>query len=436
MRIALLHYHHRTGGVTRVIESQARALTLLGHEVIIPRDIDGLDYLTEPHLSAAQLRLLIEQAIGEPADLWIIHNPTLGKNILFPGLIASLAKSDVPLLLQCHDFAEDGRPSNYQLLRDHQLYPLAPHVHYAFINQRDRKFLIDAGIPADRCHSLPNALPATSARDTNSGHPLVFYPVRGIRRKNLGELCLWASHAPPGTRFAVARAPENPEWLPVHDEWQSFAAELNLPIDFDVVDSPESFDEWLGRASHIATTSIAEGFGLTFLEPHLLRKPLLGRDLPEITSDFKEQGLNLGHTYSRIPVPFHLLDLEEVRNSYLETVSRTYQAYGRPAEPNRWWDRLVEKGHLDFGNLPEEHQRHLIRNHHLPDFAAWLKNALNETSPVPQNLASWSEESYRNTLSTIIQTVSQSPPGPVSFLPKEHVLDRFLSPERFHFLRA
>ena len=58
--------------------------------------------------------------------------------------------------------------------------------------------------------------------------PLLLYPVRGIRRKNLGEFLLLTALAPEGTRFAVTRAPLNPAAKPVHDDWRRFARECAI----------------------------------------------------------------------------------------------------------------------------------------------------------------------------------------------------------------
>ncbi|MDB4729831.1 hypothetical protein OAF67_06080, partial [Akkermansiaceae bacterium] len=126
MKIALIHYHLRAGGVTRVIESQARVLEGMGHEVFIPQGLPLLDYCRKTKARAMDLLAEIDYEILEKVDLWIIHNPVLGKNVLFPDLIEALARRGERLLLQCHDFAEDGRPSNYEILRDRgNLYPLA-----------------------------------------------------------------------------------------------------------------------------------------------------------------------------------------------------------------------------------------------------------------------------------------------------------------------
>ena len=452
MTVLIVHYHLRCGGVTRVIESQVRALEEKGHKVIVASSgpkvdwcdhqliVPELDYCNDSPLSGKTLRELIPESPG----LWLIHNPTLAKNALFPELIECLAEERTHVLLQCHDFAEDGRPANYQRLSlVENLYPLAPNIHYAFVNTRDQSSLIEAGIPESQCHHLPNAIvPPKSDPSPENPVPLIFCPVRGIRRKNLGELCLLAAHAPGNVRFAVAVAPENPEWITIHNQWADLAAELGIPIDFNVVNrlapalgDSSSFASWLGHATHLITTSIAEGFGLTFLEPALLKKPLIGRDLPEITQDFSEQ--KLGSLYQSLPIALKHLDLEKLQEDFLNQVGETFHAYGFSIdnELEAAWLKFIESGSVDFGNLPESHQADLIRHHRFPEIETWLAESL-QSPPLPIDTYQWSLDRYANTLDGIIDSVTQSESASPTWLPKENVLAQFLLTDRFHFLRT
>jgi len=430
MTVLIVHYHLRTGGVTRIIHAQAKALKLLGHRVIVAsggpvREIDA-DTICEPSLDyQSEGTVNPEQLFATKADCWIIHNPTLGKNTGFPEFIEKASTAGIRLLLQCHDFAEDGRPANYALLSNSpNLYPVAPHIHYSLINRRDQQLLKDAGIPGKQCRYLPNAIVPPTASTQKPTDTLVFYPVRGIRRKNLGELCLLAAHAPEGVKFAVALAPENLAWMAIHNQWADFAKDLNLPVEFNVV-SDSDFPDWMARATHIVTTSVAEGFGLTFLEPAFLGKPLIGRNLPEITSDFPPYGT----LYERLPVP-----IGDCREDFLSALATCWQTYGQPLsddELSSAWDEFQKSP--DFGNLPEELQMKIIRDHPLPYLEEWLQKALK--IPADEiDLSPWSIENYASKISAILQEIED--PGPVSWLPKEKVLEQFLKPSRFHFLRT
>ncbi len=437
MTVLIVHYHLRPGGVTRVIESQVKVLRDQGHEVVVASSgpavdwgcqnllIPELDYQKEGQIPLAQL-------LEVPADLWIIHNPTLGLNVAYPDLIEAAARSGKKILMQIHDFVEDGRPENYQLLGDREnIYPLAPHIHYATVNRRDLETLKKAGIPEARCHFLPNAINPPTLSGSFPEEQLLFYPVRGIRRKNLGELCLLAAHAPEGTRFAIAlrAGSEEPQFL--HDDWESLAKEQNLPIEFDVVGrNPGSFKDWLERSSHFVTTSITEGFGLTFLDPAFLKKPLIGRDLPEITKDFTPYGT----LYQSIPIP--LKNLPDLQECFFEELQRTMSAYGSPLTQDQLksaWLNFSKNDEVDFGNLPEKLQVHVIKNVPLPWLRDWLATALKnpaaeiDTSP-------WTLATYSRTLATVVSKIEKV--GPLTWLPREALLEQFLKPQRFHFLRS
>ena len=57
----------------------------------------------------------------------------------------------------------------------------------------------------------------------------------------------------------------------------------------------------------IVSTSVAEGFGLGFLEPWAFDKGLCGRNIREITQDFEKLGIDLNHLYERVETDISLL---------------------------------------------------------------------------------------------------------------------------------
>ena len=105
MTIALVHYHLRRGGVTRVLEAQSKALQAAGVEHVIfsgtPNEggaelpvvvVPELEYCSDscPDL-LDPLREAATAALGTAPDLWHVHNPTLGKNAAFPALLSARA---------------------------------------------------------------------------------------------------------------------------------------------------------------------------------------------------------------------------------------------------------------------------------------------------------------------------------------------------------
>src|SRR5690606_6614681 len=127
--------------------------------------------------------------------------------------------------------------------------------------------------------------------------------------------------------------------------------------------TPRSFASWVRHSTHFITTSVSEGFGLGFLEPATLGKPLLGRNLPAVTNDFAEMGIHPGRLYDRLLVPVTWVGMETLRQRLVRSLRATLESYGQ-AMSNQHLDRsfqaMIHKGHLDFGNLPEDLQRQVI----------------------------------------------------------------------------
>jgi glycosyltransferase involved in cell wall biosynthesis len=398
------------------------------------------------------LRFTARCLFGRDPDVWHIHNHALGKNSFTPQLAWHLANAGCRLLLQPHDFAEDGRPENYKLLQEHlgerlhkQLYPVANHVWYAPINFRDKAFMEAAGI--SNIHPLPNAVSPLNSKDTTSSatEKSIIYPARAIRRKNMGEFLLWSLLAPESVRFISTLAPQNPSWKPIYDEWVNFARQLGLPVEFDAGRS-KPFAELVGNASALISTSIAEGFGLAFLEPWLEGKTLIGRNIPDITSDFTEEGLCLETLYSSLPVPIDWAGEEDFHRSLKAVMKASYASYSRV-----WDDRYFEKaqsaliidGMVDFGILDEQLQRNVIRHliehpadrGELPPFHVDAdEDLINQNRAVVRE--HYSLEAYGKRLLGMYKTLAAVEPGPVSSADAAILLDEFLKPERFNLLRT
>ena len=479
MRVAIVHYHLEPGGVTRVIEATSSALTKSGIDHVIltgsensdlpHRMVDGLGYLTGPSETTAaslieSLLSAATDALGGPPDIWHFHNHSLGKNRLLPAVVDQLARDGQRLVLHLHDLPEQGRPANYAAISEPaKLYPVTPRVRYVFLNSRDLTTFQDAGLPAENAVFLPNPISIEVPHPAPAGGdgPLLFAPVRGIRRKNLGELVLLSALAPSGTRIGVSREPRNPDALPIHENWRKFAARHRFPIGFGVVEnfSPAagasaSYQSWLSHATHIVTTSVAEGFGLPFLESVALSKSLLGRNLRHLTDDHASHGINAGRLYDHILVPVEWVDAKILRDHLVTDLERNFRAYGRPLTSETvadTFDVLTKEGWLDFGNLPEPLQQGVIErlaetaNRRVPlvevdgktePLVDWLAAAISENTPsaAPEQLSPYSPENYITSLAEIYQDLSTQPLGPISYLNADEILTGQLAPSSFHFL--
>ena len=481
--VAIVHYHLNRGGVTRVIHTAAACLKAAGIPHVIlsgeadERDaslpvqvVEGLRYGTDPDgpsgLQLSQsLRAAAAAVLGPGPIVWHFHNHSLGRNRAIADAVAILAESGDAMVLQFHDFAEDGRPQNYPVIADTDtLYPHSPRIRLAFLNSRDLLHFLAAGLPAARSVLLPTAITPPAAvkpLETPPDSPLVLYPVRGIRRKNLGELFLLAALAPKGTRYALTLAPENPRWQSYYDEWTAFAQDSGLPVQLAVVGrlSPvpkasRSYASWLRHATHCITTSVAEGFGLGFLEPVMIGKPLLGRNLPTVTNDFSEAGIVPGRLYDRLLVPVAWVGKEALRQRLVRSLCTTLETYGQVMSNEhveRSFAAMLHRDYLDFGNLPEDLQRQVIhrilaggegdevlvesRAETVP-LRLWLRRTLKQTAPTaqPPDLAAYSLEAYTARLTQVYASLAHVKPTAPEYVAKHKVLARFLKPGSFHFL--
>jgi len=485
-----VHYHLRPGGVTRVIQQTLAAVSSHLRTIVLSGEPPQADMPVEPfavvewlrygatlHAPAPQLadelRAAATQALGGRPDIWHIHNHALGKNLTLPAVVAFLAEQGERILLHLHDFAEDGRPANYRLLQalSSPLYPQGTHVCYGVLNQRDHRFFVAAGVPETQLRDLPNPIHrelSTSPQPLSEGEgniisppcwggdgggvfeTLMLYPVRGIRRKNLGEFLLWAAMAEPGEQFALTRAPQNPTEQPRYAEWVALAEALRLPVAFDLGKQwPGTFDSLIAAASAILTTSVAEGFGLTFLEPWLADRAVVGRKLPEITTEFEQAGIDLSGLYDRLWIPLDWVGRERVEDEIRRALPPVFAAYGRAATPDdirRAVNAAISGDQVDMGRLSEILQQDVIRQ------VAQSAAKCSEIRPNRLLISPRDAERIRGNRETIercfhlagygarlLRIYDELAAAPVAALPPldpQRLLDQFLAPERFCLLRT
>lgn len=366
MRVCIVHYHLRPGGVTRVIEEHARHLREQGVDVRIlsgeaaPRDFLDIEVLTNPALGYRR-GLLPDAELDELAG-WLLrhgrdgetvyhsHNPALGKNPALPFLVARMMADGAAVVAHHHDFAEDNRPWLYRALPEAvrgKLYPIHPRVRHLTTSPDFARPLVSAGVPEEWVTAIPNpvgAPPWAGANDLDNG--VILYPTRAIRRKNLGEFLLWAALDHPGHRFAVTLAPAaGSAERAAYEQWKTAASQWRLPVDF-LEGRPAP------PVAVAATTSIQEGFGMAFAEPWLAGIPVAGRRLPAATRLLTEAGLRLERTYDSIDV------------SGLPLPECQYRRQRRPPTP---LDTESCSGHAqgpagtDFKNLEADAQRAVIQ---------------------------------------------------------------------------
>ena len=379
MRVVLIHFHLNTGGVTTVVRQQTELLKALGHDVLLlagsrPSEqwpapiavVPGLAYdtpetraLNVPYETAENILQAINRVWpGRQPDLIHVHNPTLAKNRCLQAVLKRLQQADLPLLCQVHDFAEDGRPEVFFE------EPYIADCHYAVVNARDRRILIGCGLLEKGVHHLPNAIRplkwCDQAPAPDSGH--VLYPVRAIRRKNIGEAILLQRCAFPETPLVITLPPTSAADLPGYDMWRQFVARHHLPVTFEA-GLHNDFQHMMTDSRFLLTTSINEGFGFSFLEAWSAGRALWGRLLPDICNDFIELGVDLAHLYPHLWIPLEWIDAQASKASWQSARKRSAQRYGMPIPRDRIeaeWLEITSGNRIDFGLLCERSQRAVI----------------------------------------------------------------------------
>ncbi len=391
MRIALLHYHLHKGGVASVIQGQTRSLLEAGHEVLVITgetavtkskkiasehcDYAGADLAIVPGLrydqrratdhidgaeTASQLAAAIVDAMsrrwGSPADIVHVHNPLIRKNSLLLPALRELKDQGIRLLLHNHDFAEDYRPDVYT---PREPYP--EDSHYAVLNGRDYSFLRRAGLAQEGIHLLPNAVLPLSAEDGQK-RTRYLYPVRAIRRKNIGEALLLSLFIPHGTTVAITLPPNSHRDFSSYRLWKETAERLRLPLEFELGEK-DSLPRLLGSARCAITTSVKEGFGFSFLEPWTAFRAVIGRRLDYVCSDFEKAGVCFDGLYDSIDIPLVYLPAPLLRRKMEAALTSAYRAYQLEVptyQIKMMTDVIFSRDMFDFGRLDEELQIEIL----------------------------------------------------------------------------
>jgi hypothetical protein len=221
-------------------------------------------------------------------------------------------------------------------------------------------------------------------------------------------------------------------------------------VEFDLTAKTHlSFPQLLSSAGALVTTSVAEGFGLAFLEPWLATRPLLGRNLPEITAGFEHAGIDFSGMYTFLGVPLDWIGSDWLRTSISSELEKFLQSYGRTPQYDHV-DRTVASmtsGNLvDFGRLDEQFQEHIIRRivespECRDDISQTLTNPekdLHARIVKNRNIVArdFGPDSYADRLVCAYTDIMNSSVSEVGGISEDVLLNEFLAPERFNLLRT
>jgi glycosyltransferase involved in cell wall biosynthesis len=331
---------------------------------------------------ASSIMFAMERHWGSCADVVHVHNPLIRKNRLLLPALRILQSRGVKLLLQNHDFAEDFRPDVYLSGSSY-----VDDAHYAAVNGRDHSFLRRAGLAGEGTHLLPNAVVPLSAKE-GLRRTRYLYPVRGSRRKNIGEALLLSLFIPEGRTVAVTLPPAASRDAPAYDHWKSLAARLRLPVEFEIGER-ETLQEAMGSCFCALTTSIKEGFGFSFLEPWTAGRAVIGRRIDYVCRDFEQSGVKFDACYDEVAVPMVYLPAPLLRHKMESALAMTYRSYGIAPPPyalKALTDDLFSRDSFDFGRMDEELQTDVIET--VASNAA-AREDIADANPFLAGLGSW-----------------------------------------------
>ncbi len=349
MQVVIAHSHLNPGGVTRIIRSQVESLK--GHPVKVLtgsapeteamgaenpglKIFKPLNYLEFRKYTNREARDILKNILHflkkETGGNSILHfhNLSLGKNPIATYAVYLMAKDGANIFNHAHDFAED-RPENLAFLKaiiegnfgeklSGVLYPGFANYHFGVLNSFDLERLQKYGIGKDRIEWLPNPVTfqapgnipdkvgakkeicATLKLDNKK--LLATYPVRVIRRKNIGELILLSVLFSGKANFVVTQPPKNPLEIEHYNKWVAFCKKEDIGVSFEA-GNKVNFGQLLLASDFCITTSYREGFGMAYLEPWLSGTPVVGRDIDYITRDFKNDGFIFPALYRKLDIP-------------------------------------------------------------------------------------------------------------------------------------
>ncbi len=362
-KIDIIHYHLKPGGVTKIIQSQIESLQKqgdfeirllcgecrdpetyqkMGVELIVDEALNYADFKEKDENAIRQNIQNVKEVAGkllEKDRVVHFHNLNLGKNPYWMIAINELVGQGYLIVNHTHDFSEDRKENQdfiNQIIQKHAgldvkqvMYPGADNYHIATLTRHDYERVKQNGTSEKQIHYLPNpisqeeVIPASSneTRDQvyadlglDNSKGLVTYPVRGIRRKNIGELILLAHMFGNRANFVITLPPENPAEKKQYDRWKQFCDEKQIPVTFEAGQKTD-FINLITSSDFCITTSVREGFGMVFLEPWMMSTPVMGRNLKNITKDLIKEGISFPGLYNfiRVPVKGDLVDFAELK---------------------------------------------------------------------------------------------------------------------------
>jgi len=372
LKLIILHYQFRPGGVRRVIEMAAPSISrefqprlsgivLAGGEKIDPEWLEqfrklvgvpveefverSFGYVSEwGELSSEKIRHVksgVQRLLERHSQsvVWM-HNPGVGRNLLLTqAMQASCRQRDLPLVMHHHDWWFDNRwarwrefvATGFKTLEEtaSSLFSAAGNVHHAAINQADAGLLQKylgakaAWLPNPLGNDVPPGPDETQkAREwlrstIGQESPVWILPCRLLRRKNIAEALLLTRWLRPEAVLVTTGGVSSADEEIYADRLARAAREHGWPLHLSVLAGKTNAPRvtaLLATAEAVVLTSVQEGFGLPYLEAAEASRPLVARRLPNIAPDLQRLGLRFPQSYDELLVDGSLFDLKAERS--------------------------------------------------------------------------------------------------------------------------
>jgi hypothetical protein len=402
--------------------------------------------LPPPEKTAQKIITAILDYWPSGCDVLHVHNPLLAKNRLFLKILAALKDRNIRLFLQIHDFAEDGRLGVYYADE-----PYLSDCHYSVINSRDFDVLLKSGLKRHGLHLLLNRItPFNITPEKKLSEDIILYPVRAIRRKNIGEAILLSLFFQQHETLAITLPPNSPRDIKPYNAWKQFAAENDLNVFFEA-SKRNDFTDLVKSAKRMITTSISEGFGFSFLEPWTAGQMLTGRRLPDICMDFTKKGIQLNHLYDKIVIPVTHIDITQFYQKWKSCILDNASKYNisiSAAAIDRAYKNLTADQCIDFAVLDESFQKPVMdkilsdknfkrRIEALNPFLSDITQPNDNSEVIAHNRAivesKFNQSAYRKLLLDTWQKVIHQAVN--HKIDKQILAENFLNPENFSLLK-
>jgi len=363
VKLIIVHYHLRPGGIRRIIELATPHLQRLARldSIVLacgeaadrrwnaafiravqptPAEIfvePAFNYLSEQQGSPARLRVVIARALNRLLDgtargdcvVWA-HNPGIARNLVLSDQLARACEQrEIPLLAHHHDWWFDNRWLRWPEMRRfgvrslaaaaRTIFPATKTIRHIAINRADAAVLQRHF--RQRAGWLPNLTeraepPARSrVRQARSwlhsrlgakDQPVWILPCRLLRRKNVAEALLLARWLRPEAWLVTTGGVSSQDEQAYFCKLSAAAHHHHWRLRLGVLAGDETrkptVAELMAASECVMLTSIQEGFGLPYLEAASTGRPLIARSLPNIAPDLAEFGFRFPQCYEEILV--------------------------------------------------------------------------------------------------------------------------------------